>query len=361
MDVRLLKMFISAMQGGTLPDLKAEVSWRAHRDILIDWSRKVVQAAAPLAVYVPRDKWTLYTQLRPLFITADDPEQAALSTERFFTAHGLEEVINLFREEVARLDPERADAVIDAAQRDTTPSVLTRQSSDEIAANLRAYLLFERRQLEAAVSGSADVQLRDLARKLTWRTCHLLANLTPGWHTGSTSLTRLAGRRDIALAPLVADPRGMYSEIATKIPGLHEHLPYQLADGAQTGLCIPPKSVPAVADLLCAWLQRVEASPGADQPPAGELQAVCEAVIYARNHQTGLWEAAEMFVPARNLIPAILVDQGQREENPDAFAAKPVANATEEVTQLFNNTSEATASANGTVFKVPWYKKKLKW
>ena len=333
MDVRLLRQFISAVQGGPIPDFTVEVARRAHRDMLLNWSCKIVKAAAPLTAAVSSDKWTLYTQLRPFFITTDNPEQAASIAERFFNVTTEDDIVNLFREEVARIDADRADDIITVALRDQTPGPLAHFSADEISTHLRAYLLYQRRQLEslttAAASGNVSTsQLATAGRLLAWRTCNLLANMHPTWQTRATSLTALASRKELELESLVADPRGMYAAIAQRIPGLHDQIPYHLSDDRQTGLCITPQSVAFVLDDISIWPSPIPYDSTLGAPSSVEIQALKEALLYARLHQAGIWEAAGMVNLTEGVYPQILADQGEREEKEFAPpAVEPVVTA----------------------------------
>ncbi|HEY3376333.1 MAG TPA: hypothetical protein VGL77_02465 [Armatimonadota bacterium] len=350
MDVRLLRMFVSAMQGGPIPDLKAEVTRCANRDILLSWSRKIAHAAAPLADGVPREKWTLYTQFRPFFITTDDPLHAAELTERLFSVQNLDDALNLFREEVARIDPERADAIIDAARQDNSAPVMAHQSVDTIVGNFRAYLLYERRQLEALTSAAAaeavpPAQLREAGRRLAWRTCNLLANLHPSWSLRSANLTNLASRNDLGIETLVADPRGMYAAIAQRIPGLHEHIPFRLEEGAQTGLCIAPKAIHDVLSLMERWPQPIMPHPTLGVPTPGEIQALREALIYAERQQAGLWEASGLSEPALDIFPQILMDQGEREDKPEKYAV---------MSSVLPVAEDTPATSGGSIFAQKW-------
>lgn len=345
MDVRLLKQCVAAFQGGAIPDFTVEVTRRAHRDLLLNWSLKVSRAAASLASQVPPDRWRLYTRLRPFFITADTPEQAAYQAERFFTVASQDEIVNLYREEVARIDADQADAVIDRAVRDAAPNVLLPASPDESAGYLRAYLLYQRRQLETLAAGNAtDDQLARAGRLLAWRTCMLLANLHPSWQTGATSLTGLASRTELGLAPLVADPRGMYAAIARRLPGLHERIPYHLSRDCQTGLCISPASVPAVLSEMEIWPTPIPAQEGAPAVSAMEVMALQEALLYARRQKAGLWEAAGLVNPDANRYPQILADQGEADERLE-IAAVPAAAAPTAVAAVADSGSEAPAPA----------------
>lgn len=332
MDVRLLKTFISAMQGGPIPDLKAEVDRRCHYDIVLNWSRRIIRAAAPLEQHVPRERWTLYTQFRPFFITTDDPEHAATLVERFLQIQNLEEILNLFREEVARIDAERADEIIEIAKKDKTPGMIDLHSPDQITSYYRAYLLYERRQLEALAQQATTEQLVKAGHLLAWRTSTLLANFHPTWYTRNTSLTSLASRRDLGLEKFVADPRGMYAEISSRISGLHSSIPFNLSKTHQTGLCIVPKSIQAVLDLMDGWPQPILPHPTFGVPTPGEVQALREALIYSLHRNSGIWESADLVVPERDLYARVQQDQADREENPEKYAqaATPTESAPEE-------------------------------
>ncbi|HEX2951202.1 MAG TPA: hypothetical protein VHV83_16785, partial [Armatimonadota bacterium] len=337
MDVKLLKTFISAMHGGPVPDLKAEVERRCHHDIVLNWSRRIIRAAAPLEAKVPREQWTLYTTFRPFFITTDDSNQAAQLVESFVNQQSLEEVLDLFREEIARIDPDQADAIVETAKQDKSPGLIEHYPIDEAVAHYRTYILYERRQFEAmtklAESGQlTPKQLIDTGRRLSWRTCTLLANFHPSWFIHNTSLTSLACRKDLGIENLVADPRGMYAEFIKRIPKLHDTIPFSLAQENQTGLCIPPKCVPALLTLMAAWPQPIMPHPTFGVPTPGEVQALHEALIYASHQQAGVWEASGLFVPENDVFSRVLPDQGEREDHPEKFV-KPVEQVeTSEVT-----------------------------
>jgi hypothetical protein len=321
MDVRLLKMLIPALHEGVLPDMKAEVADRAHRDILLNWSRKIINAAAPLADTVSPSRWQLYTQYRPLFITADDPEKAVELTHRLFHAPQLEGVFDFFREEIARLDPDQADEIIDSVRQDNSPGVLPFQSVEEIAENFRTYLLYHRRALQALMSDAdggslSEEMLMKTGRRLPWCLCQFMANIYPNWYISSSSFTFLDFRGDLGWDNVIADPRGMFARFSQRIPGLHDHLPIKLNEHHHTGLCIPPSEVGRALSFLMAELEQ----PMPPHPKFGalvheELQAIQEALLYAMIHKAGVWEATGMHDPSRNLFPQILGNQGEREDH----------------------------------------------
>lgn len=378
MDVRFLKGVMAALQGGSIPDFKAEASRRSQRDILLNWSRKVIRAAAPIADAVPREHWLLYTQLRPFFITTNDALQAIDLVDRLFTAHSLDDVLNFFREEVARIDPDQADAIVDRARQDSTPGVLPQYSVEDIAAHMRAYLLAERRQLEALAQASQDrslapEQLHDAGRWLAWRTCNLLANLHPSWSTRATSVTKLASRDDLQLAPLVADPRGMFVEIANRIPGLHAHIPCCLSGSRQTGLCITPGTMASVRALIASWPHPIAPHPQFGAPTPGEFQALKEAVVYAEYHQFGLWEAVDMLDPKNEIFPHILHNHVEREEKsiPEVRSSIPAMAGSVQADSISGETAplsksvsatdtQTSGEASTTAGKTPWLKKIIK-
>ena len=325
MDVRLLKLYVGTLQGDAAPDLRVEATRRRQRDILINWSRKIIQAAAVLEEQVDPEYWLLYTRFRPFFITAESPEQAAELAERLLTAQNLSQVLNYFLEELARIDPERADAIVASAQQDKRPGILASQPVDEIQNNLRAYLLYERRQLEelaeAAAAGTVTAErLTTAARWLSRRACVLLANLHPSWQCRGTSLTLLAERGDLGWKALVADPRGMFQQVAQRIPGLYDHIPFSLSGDEQTGLCLRPVSVPQALELMERWPRPLPPHPTLGTPSPGELLALREALVYAQRQKAGLWEAADLAQLDEGTFPIILADQGQREEHPERFA-----------------------------------------
>ena len=326
MDVRLLRVIIPALQEGVIPDLKEEVAFRAHRDILLNWSRKIVVAAAPLADTVPAARWKLYTQFRPLFITVDDPEKAVELTHRLLHAPQLEEVFDFFREELARLDPDRADDILDTARQDSAPGILPLQSMAEITESFRKYMLYQRRKmhslLEEAEQGElTEHKLAKAGQRLAWRTCHFLANIYPNWYLPSSSFTYLDHRGDLGWDNVVADPRGMFARFSRRIPGLHDHLPIKLSEHTHTGLCIPPEEVGQALSFLMAGMEH----PLPPHPKFGalipeELQAIQEALLYALLHKAGVWEATGMLDPTRDLYPQIRDEQGEREDYPERFA-----------------------------------------
>lgn len=379
MDLRLLKIFVAAVLGDAIPDLNEEARRRRQRDILINWSRKITRAATRLSNQVLPEDWTLFATLRPLFVTVADAEEAARLTDRFFSAHSLEEVLNLFREEVARIDPDQADAVIDAAHEDKTPGLLSAHPVDEIEGFLRAYLLYERRQLQQL----AEAQLHPVeevaaaGRRLAWRSCTFLANIHPAWNLQGVTLTHLTKRPDLRLEPLVADPRGMYAEIARKVPGLHDHIPYALSGAQQTGLCVPPKAVPQVLELMDVWPSPVPVLGAFVVPSCAQVRALHEALHYAQLHHAGLWEATDLLVPERDIIPCIRDDQGDREEHPEKYhhvgqdaspaAEVPWPGSLLETQQEYVRRLQATAPVGATIPempevgesapKLPWWKR----
>lgn len=318
LDVRLLKIYMGSVLGDGIPDLKEEATRRRQRDLIYNWSQRVICAAAPLAGVVGVEAWQLFTRMRPFFITAEYPEQTIMVIERLFAARGLDDVVNYFREEVARLDPEQADDVIEAARQDLTPPVLDIASIDDVERRMRAYLLYERRQLEplftAALSNLSIEELHAAGHWVTWRACTFIANVHPWWALPEVSLTRLARQPQAGLTSMVADPRGAFSTVVQRIPGLYDYLPYFLADGAnRTGVCIPPKSLPQAQQIVAAWPDTQTV------PTPAETLALSEAMMYAASRQAGLWEVAGLIDPDQHRIAAIQADQGDREEHPERY------------------------------------------
>jgi len=264
--------------------------------------------------------------LRPFFVTAQDASQTIDIIERLLASRSLDDVINLFRAEVARLDPEQADAVIESARQDMTPGALTITGIDDSERQLRAYLLHERRQLEKLEvkgSGADPAHLQEAARWLTWRTCMVLASLHPWWRTDATSLTGLATVPHLGLKHLVADPCGMYATLMQRIPGLQPHLPRILNAPRQTGVCFTPKTVPQAITALSGWPQTIPAHPPFEVTSAAEIRALREALLYAQRLGAGLWEVSDLVVPEEHRMPCILADQGDREEHPERYPATP--------------------------------------
>jgi len=329
MDVRILKLLIPALHEGMMPDLKEEVASRAHRDILLNWSRKIVAASTPLADNVSPAKWQLYSQFRPLFITADDPQKAVELMHRLFHAQSLDLVFDFFREEIARLDPDSADEIIETVRQDSTPGILPFQSIEETSENFRTYLLYHRRTLKAlrdmAEASTLTKEMLEKAGKLLpWCLCHFLANIYPSWYITSSSFTHLEYRGDLGWDNVVADPRGMFNRFARLIPGLHEHFPIKLDAPRHTGLCIPPDEVARALSFLEAEIENpMPLNPRFGALIPEELQAIQEALLYAMLHQAGVWEAAGMLDPTRNIFPQIRDKQGEREEQQSV----PVANS----------------------------------
>lgn len=128
----------------------------------------------------------------------------------------------------------------------------------------------------------------------------------------------------------------MYTEIAQRrIPGLYAYLPYALREEQpmQTGMCVPPISVP-VALALFSTPNAVEK----DISPAA-WQAVQEALYFAQQHNGGIWEASGMLIPEKDQYPFIIEQQGEREDYPERFpVSEPVAVSEENV-----DTEEAAA------------------
>ncbi|MEI7831769.1 MAG: hypothetical protein WCJ56_01005 [bacterium] len=311
MDVRLLKIFVSVIQGEPVPDLHEDAMRRRQRDILLNWSQRVTRAASSLAVNVAPEDWTLFTQIRPFFITRATPVEVTARLNDLFNAHSLSEIVDLFREEVALLDADQADSIIDAVRHDQTPEATTIHSADVIEENLRAYLIAERHELDAlfeAIEPGA-LQLEKAGSWLSWRGCLFTANMHPWWVTRTTSLTGLASRKELNFLPVMADPRGMFANIVSRVPNLQNHLPYALVKVHSTGMCIPPASVATAMTVMDDW---PEAQLSAFATP-GEISALREALYFAQNNKYGLWEASEMTVPLDNILPIIEAHQAEVE------------------------------------------------
>lgn len=320
LDIRLLKIYVSVIQGQSIPDLAGEASRRRSRDILINWSRRIVRAAAFLAPSVPPDDWLLFTRLRPFFCTAETEEQAISFIDHLFRSHSLDEILNLFLNEVARLDPERAFNIILQAREDKSPGVLEYRSVDEIENALRAYLLHERREINDVLENADEADIPEIGRRIAWRACMILANNHPWWCLPTISLTALAARPALSLSTLVADPRGMFAPIAHRLPILHQHIPFSLTDSEypHTGLCLPPQAIGPTLEKIQQWTDLI---PEADDPPLppAEVRALREAVCYAKNQNAGLWEACGMLEPDEDRFPIIQQHQADREEHPERF------------------------------------------
>lgn len=304
-----------------MPDLQQEALRRRQRDILLNWSRKIIGAASGLSGSVGRENWVLYTRLRPFFITADDPATVSDTIDRLFAARNLEDVLFEFREELARLDESKADAIIDAAREDLTPGIVEYQSLEEIAENMRAYLEYQRQRiavLREQGSSPNPAQVTSEAKLLAWRGAMLLANQQPWWYVRGTSLTLLASRPDLGFYPHVADPRGMFTGIVEGIPGMYAQIPYSLTGDHQTGLCIAPARVAAAATQVAGWTAPLPLDPA---PSEVELRAVREALVYAQTHGMGLWEATDLAAPELDILPIIGAGQGATDETMHAPAA----------------------------------------
>jgi hypothetical protein len=313
LDTRLFKLYIAAVGGGIIPSLREEATRRRQRDVLINWSRKIGRVCSDLSLSIDPDRWLLISQIRPFFITAEDPADVAAMVDALLAAHSLEEVLDLFREEVARLDPDQADALIDAARRDGTPGEIEHAPVEEVEANLRAYLLYQRHKLEEADSAPPEA-LAEIGRLLGWRAGMLIANLQPWWFTRSTSLTTLAGRGDLGLLPHTADPRGVYRELAADVPGLMARMPYNLMEGYRTGMCIPPRAVSDTLSLLQGWPKPIPPDMTYGTPSPVEIQAMQEALVYGLGHDLGVLEAANLVNPEDGVFPVIHAGQGEVDE-----------------------------------------------
>ncbi len=329
MDVRLLKIFVSVIQGEPVPDLREEATRRRQRDILLNWSQRVTRAASSLAVNVAPEDWTLFTQLRPFFITQDTPIEVTTRLNDLFNAHSLSEIVDIYREELARLDADQADNIIDAVRHDQTPEAATIHSVDVIEENLRAYLIAERHELDAlfAAINPGALQLEKAGSWLSWRAFLFNANMHPWWVTRATSLTGLASRKELNFLPVMADPRGMFAAFVNRVPNLQDHLPYALVKMHSTGMCIPPASVGTALATMNEW---PEEQLSAVATP-GELRALHEALYFAQSYKYGLWEASEMAVPMDNILPIINANQAEVESYiPGQAAITNVTVSTEE-------------------------------
>ena len=107
----------------------------------------------------------------------------------------------------------------------------------------------------------------------------------------------------------MADPRGMFTNIVSRVPNLQSHLPYALVKMHSTGMCIPPASVAAAMSVMDDW---PEAQLSAIATP-GELRALREALYFTQSNKYGLWEASEMTVPLDNILPIIEAHQAEVE------------------------------------------------
>lgn len=372
MDVRLLKIFVAAIQGEAVPDLREEAARRRQRDILLNWSQRVVRAATFLAVDVAPEDWRLYTQLRPFFVTVTAPEAMTGRMHDLFKAHSLSEIVDHYREEVARLDADQADFVIDTVRHDQMPEAVTVRSADVIEENMRAYLIAERHELEEffATSDPGALQMEKVGQWLSWRACLFSANIHPWWVTRGTSLTGLAGRKEYDFLSVMADPRGMFAGIVSRVPALQDHLPYVLTTTHSTGMCVPPHSTEEAFTISGGWPAEI-LSTGTTTP--GEVRSLREALHYAQVNTFGLWEASEMAVPLEGILPIIEPNQAGTETYNPALSTTPAAVHTEE-TQSFApvhydeagtteneaGLDEMPAEAPVDDSKVPFWKKMLK-
>ncbi len=319
MDIRLLKIYISILKGGSIPDLHAEAMRHRQRDILINWSKKIVKASAQLANIVEPSQWKLYTELRPFFITADDPEVAVHRIEQLMSATGgLNDVLYLFMEEIARIDPDNAMTIVTEARKDINPGVLGYMSVEEIESAMRKYLLYERDEIEKLMDNPHQDEFDNIGRWISWRACMLMATLHPWWLLPDTTLTTLSTRHELGLEPLVADPRGIFATISQKIPGFHHHIPYALSKNHQTGMCIPPQYINDVLSLLVSWPKALPDTVS-ESYSLQDITVFHEALLFAHRHQSGLWEASGMLNLVDCEFACIMPDQINRELHPEEY------------------------------------------
>lgn len=320
MDIRLLKIYISILKGGSIPDLHAEAIRHRQRDILINWSKKIIKASSKLSNLVEPEQWRLYTELRPFFITADDPEVAVHRVEQLMSANGgLNDILYLFMEEIARLDPDNAMNIVNEARKDTNPGVLGYMSVDEIESAMRTYLLYERYEIEKLMNDPHEDEFDSIGKWISWRACMLLATLHPWWLLPDTSLTALSTHPDLGLEPLVADPRGIFATISQKIPGFHHHIPYALTGNHQTGMCLPPQYINDALSLLIKWPKVLPPNPEGVNPTPKDITVFHEALLFAHRHQSGLWEASGILNLEDCEFACIMPDQINRELHPEEY------------------------------------------
>lgn len=320
MDIRLLKLYISILKGGAIPDLHAEAMRHRQRDILINWSKKIIKASSHISNLVEPNQWRLYTELRPFFITADDPEVAVHRIEQLISACGsLNDVLYLFMEEIARLDPDSAMNIVTEARKDTNPGVLGYMSVEEIEKAMRSYLLYERYEIEKLMANPHEDEFDDIGKWISWRACMLMANLHPWWLLPDTSLTALSTHPELKLESLVADPRGIFATISQKIPGFHHHIPYSLTGKHQTGMCLPPQYINEALEMLISWPKQLPPNPNGESPTMQDITVFHEALLFAHRHQAGLWEASGMLNMDKCEFACIMPDQINRELHPEEY------------------------------------------
>lgn len=143
-----------------------------------------------------------------------------------------------------------------------------------------------------------------------------------------------------------------------RIPDLQAGIPYRLTRARQTGVCIPPGAVTSVLALMDDWPQPIMPHPMYGAPTPGEIQAFREALLYARNHQAGLWEAASMLQPEDGIFPQILSRQWEREEHPEQFTEQAMAEQVTTVRMAAEMSPESAKTA--TEFANSWAKRQTR-
>lgn len=225
----------------------------------------------------------LHLEGRPFFIAEGSAEKVAAAVEAYAAADGEPAADRIAEEQLSKLDPAFAGAVVP-------------EEGDDLSADLQ-----HRNDLLSEMKDLFDLARKEDAAEIPWRALRLHARVVPFWVgrdvDGLETICRAAG---VPAPDCLVPAWRPFAEACERFPALREALHLEIRAERDVGAFVAPADVPALLEFLGLNGARILAA----ATRAGEgalattlLRKIKECAVYAERRGTGYLEASGVVPP----------------------------------------------------------------